>query len=1178
MHLSGLLQALRETSAFTELCENLETAHQPLNEAVVRSARPYVVAALARCKATPLVVVCGRTDRAHDIAEQLLAWIPDLRVLRLQEPGPMFYDHAPWTDATVRARIQVLSALAQPLRVRDIAPQKPPVIVTSVHALMQQTLPVREFRRVSRQLRVGGQQDPDKLLHHLVGIGYEPASVVTKPGTFGRRGGIVDLFPPAMHWPVRIEFFGDEIDSLRTFDPATQRSVDTLDHFILTPAREVLPEHMPALAQQLESWFATQPPVSENVDSLLDDLTHLSMGMMFPHGEYYLPLLYPTPSSLLDYLPDDAQIVVDDWDTIYDITQELETQALEIRNDREQRSLLPPDMPLPYHTWDELQDALTARAPLHLGTTDVPSMLGFAPEKRFGGQLRAFLDHLQTLDDSRETVIIVTRQAQRLAELWRERSVKPIHPRAYIDTLDELTTPVFVEGELGEGWQFKTENMVWHLFTDAEIFGWQRPEPRRRVQKRAVNPEAHFADLQEDDYVVHIDFGIGQFRGIQKRIIQNTEREYLVVEYGGGDVLHVPIHQADRVSKHVGVQGKTPTLNRLGNQDWARTKERTQKAVEEVAEDLLALYAARSVVEGHAFPPDGPWQHELEASFPYVETDDQLRALNDVKADMESPYPMDRLICGDVGYGKTEVALRAAFKAVTDNRQVAILVPTTVLAQQHYTTFMQRLVTFPVRVEMLSRFKTRAEQQAIIEDLAAGKVDIVVGTHRLLQNDVHFRDLGLLVIDEEQRFGVTHKERLKRLRTEVDVLTMTATPIPRTLYMGLTGLRDISLIQTAPEERLPVINHVGPNDERMMRQAILREIDRGGQVFVVHNRVKTIYTLQEWLSELVPEASFVVGHGQMDEHELEQVMTDFGAGEFDVLVCTTIIESGIDIPRANTIIIDHADRFGLSQLYQLRGRVGRSANQGYAYFFYPRNQPLTPEARARLETINEYTDLGVGMSIAVRDLEIRGMGDLLGMRQSGYIDAVGFHLYTQMLTGAVKAVEPEKPLRVEAKVTTTGDENGVEAAVPVTIDMPLPAYIPTDFIEDMALRIQLYRRLASIHTDTELDAMRAELNDRFGALPPAVEGLLFQIEIKLLAQQAGATSITSERNRLSVKLPYLGSIDRDALQKYLGDAVRVSRTAVWLLDVDANADQWQLQLGTVLKMLSRDRIAAVSLG
>jgi transcription-repair coupling factor (superfamily II helicase) len=478
---------------------------------------------------------------------------------------------------------------------------------------------------------------------------------------------------------------------------------------------------------------------------------------------------------------------------------------------------------------------------------------------------------------------------------------------------------------------------------------------------------------------------------------------------------------------------------------------------------------------------------------------------------------------------------------------------------------------------MLSRFRTRGEQRQVIEDTQAGKIDILIGTHRLLQEDVRFKELGLLIIDEEQRFGVTHKERLKRMRTEVDVLTMTATPIPRTLYMGLTGLRDISLIQTPPEERLPIINHVGVHDERMIRQAILRELDRGGQVFFVHNRVQTIYAIADRLQRLVPEATFAVGHGQMDEHQLETIMADFALGAYDVLVCTTIIENGIDIPNANTMIVDRADRFGLAQLYQLRGRVGRSANQAYAYFFHPRNQPLTPEARARLETIGEYTELGSGMSIAVRDMEIRGMGDLLGVRQSGYIDAVGFHLYAQLLNEAVATIQNARPELPQPKIgLTETDEDHSGPRTPVTIDLPLPAYIPTDFIGDMALRIQLYRRLASIEDLEELDTMEAELQDRFGALPPAVQGLVYQMRVKLLGQLAGATGITTENSKVAIRLPYLGSINREALQEQLGDEVRISRTAVWL-NASVSDAQWQATLLSVLKNLDRREIGLVGM-
>jgi transcription-repair coupling factor (superfamily II helicase) len=531
---------------------------------------------------------------------------------------------------------------------------------------------------------------------------------------------------------------------------------------------------------------------------------------------------------------------------------------------------------------------------------------------------------------------------------------------------------------------------------------------------------------------------------------------------------------------------------------------------------------------------------------------------------------MDRLICGDVGYGKTEVALRAAFKAVMDSKQVAILVPTTVLAQQHFMTFSQRLAAFPVRVEMLSRLRTRQEQNDILAKTARGEVDILIGTHRLLQADVTFRDLGLLIIDEEQRFGVTHKERLKQMRTEVDVLTLTATPIPRTLYMSLSGIRDISMIQTPPEERLPVLTYVGPSDDKLIRQAILREIDRGGQIFFLHNRVSTIKAIARRLEELVPEASVAIGHGQMPEDELETVMTEFAAGEYDVLLCTTIIESGLDIPNANTIIIDRADMFGLAQLYQLRGRVGRGANRAYAYLFHPRSTRLTEDARARLDTIAEQTELGSGLNIAMRDLEIRGSGDLLGTRQSGYIASVGFYLYTQLLAQAVQKLKSGQPARQSdsplPELAATGPTT--------TIDLPIPTYIPVDFIPEVALRLQLYRRLADLQTESAIEEMRTELTDRFGPLPPEISGLLFQIQVKLRSSRANVTAITSDDNQINIRLPYLAEVDRPALQAYLGSDTRVSRTSVWLLR-DPNSDEWQARLLEVLDKLKTSTPEAI---
>jgi transcription-repair coupling factor (superfamily II helicase) len=1137
------------------------------------------VAALARELQRPVLVVTARVERAYDIAEQLPAWLPETRILRFQEPTTMFYERAPWTETVMRARLQTLAALAPPIVPGNAqTPNQPPVLVTSAHALMQVTLPVRDFRAGSRQFRVGQRVDPDQLIKQWVGVGYQAVSVVVGPGTFSRRGGIVDVFPPAMDFPVRIEFFGDEIDSLRTFDPATQRSVETLKSFVTTPAREALPGQLPIAAARLAEWFERLPAQEEDLASPAPDWHQLENATGFPLAEAYLPYLYDTPASLLDYLPENTLVIVEDWANLRDTMGELEDQALSLRDEKIQGNALPSNAPLPYHTWDELFDELSSRAILHFGQPDdfggQGPILGeyFSPGPRYAGQLRLFLDELHEADHAAEgdISVIVTRQAQRVAELWGEQAeTRP--PVTVIDSASTLGQITFVEGALTEGWTLHYgDGAHLHLLTDAEIFGWNRPEPRRRIQPRPMTPEAYFADMAEGDYVVHVDFGVGQFKGIHKRTLDGSEREYLLVEYGGGDMLYVPIHQADRISKYLGSDGGEPTVNRLGSPEWARTKERTQKAVEAVADDLLQLYAARNVVRGHAFSDDTAWQHEVEASFPYVETEDQLRAINEVKADMERPRPMDRLLCGDVGYGKTEVALRAAFKAVMDSKQVAVLVPTTVLAQQHYTTFSNRLISFPLRVEMLSRFRTRAQQEEILQSLREGKIDMIIGTHRLLGDDVQFKDLGLLIIDEEQRFGVTHKEQLKKMRTEVDVLTMTATPIPRTLYMGLTGVRDISVIQTPPEERLPVVTHVGIYDDKLVRQAILRELDRGGQVFFVHNRVQSIDMVAARLRRLVPEASFVVGHGQMEERELEAIMADFSTGEYDVLVSTTIIESGLDIPNANTIIIDRADRFGLAQLYQLRGRVGRSSNQAFVYFFHDRDHRMTQEARERLETIGEYTDLGAGLSIAIRDLEIRGIGDLLGTRQSGHIDAVGFHLYTQMLSDAVSRVRQENgPIVVEENMADAAQV--LQSRSMVTIDLALPGYLPTDYVPDMQLRIQLYRRLANIETETELDVMQAELQDRFGAPPQPVEGLLTQLRIKLLAQQAGATAVASENGRLHIKLPYLGSIDRVALQNYLGEDVRVSRTAIWLPQ-NLPENEWRPLLVNVLRRLDREQV------
>jgi len=698
-----------------------------------------------------------------------------------------------------------------------------------------------------------------------------------------------------------------------------------------------------------------------------------------------------------------------------------------------------------------------------------------------------------------------------------------------VEQVPEPGTLVLVQGSLAEGWVMNDDV---YLFTDSEIFGFVK---QRRLMKRRVVPRHKLmAEINPDDYVVHVEHGIGRFSGVTTLNVAGSDKEYLVLQYAAGDILYIPTDQIDRVNRYIGASDRPPVLSRLGTQEWNRTKQRAKEAAEALAQELLVLYAAREVVPGFAFSRDTLWQQELEGSFPYVETPDQLEAQIEVKADMEKAKPMDRLVCGDVGYGKTEVAIRAAFKAVMDGKQVAVLVPTTVLAQQHYTTFSERLDAFPLKVEVLSRFRSLAEQRSVIDGLASGTVDICIGTHRLIQKDIAFKDLGLLIIDEEQRFGVNHKEYLKKMRQEVDVLTLSATPIPRTLHMSLAGVRDMSTMETPPEERLPVKTYVAEYDKHLVRETILRELDRNGQVFFVHNRVQSIAMVAEELRELVPEAEIAIGHGQMPEEELERVMADFSRGRIDILVCTTIIESGLDMPNVNTVIVNQADRFGLTQLYQLRGRVGRGANLAYAYFLYDGGKYLMPVARKRLRTIYEATELGAGFGIAMKDLEIRGAGTLLGPRQSGHITAIGFSLYTRLLAEAVE----------ERKARIAGVKEPPPRLPAPTIDLPLDTYIPEDYVPDVNTRLELYRSLTDKKEAEKLDDLAQEYQDRFGALPLEVENLFYAVRIKNLAAQAGIESISTEEGQIILRrfkgLPF----DRQKLEPVLSDEIAVGRMQI----------------------------------
>lgn len=1093
-----------------------------------------------------MLLVVARPDGARRMHEELVAWSPfPGRVLLFPEPDALPYERISPDPETTSERTSVLTGLVTGSAGEASSPL---LIVASVRSLMDHLLPVTEFRDRLSTLRVGDEVSPHRLIERWLEAGYEPAPVVDRLGQFARRGGILDVFPCAAKpdssdegqpvsreapplLPVRIEFWGDRVESLRVFDPTTQRSVYRVEEVLVPPV----------------SLVATVQSGSRH---------------------------WPQPSSLIDYLPPGSLIVLHEPSRLAAVAADLDAQSQELAADLRKRGELEEDAPRPYFLWDELvadiessvrdgpaDDSISTdgAAPRHCPSQhpgrnlmlvlehhpDDESM-AFIHPPAFGGRLQHFLDAVLTREGMGQQVVIVTQQAPRMNELLEERGLAV--PNIQI-----------VQGSLQEGWASTDVGVT--IFTDNEVFGFTRT--RRVVRhRRFASRDRFLADIQPGDYVVHVDHGIGIYQGMVRLPVTGRaeavaetagpsdggQREYLAITYAEGDLLYVPVDQSDQVARYVAPGDHRPNLTRLGTGDWAKARRRVRRAVREIAKDLLELYAARQTAQGHSFAPDSQWQWELEHSFPYLETPDQLQAIQEVKADMESPRPMDRLLVGDVGFGKTEIALRAAFKAVMDGRQVAVLVPTTVLAQQHFNTFKQRLSAFPVRVEMLSRFLSEREQQEVIRGLKDGRVDICIGTHRLIQKDVQFKDLGLVIIDEEQRFGVAHKERLKQLRKEVDVLTMTATPIPRTLYMSLAGVRDMSTVETPPEDRLPVRTYVMQYHEETIREAILRELDRGGQVYFVHNRVRGIDVVADRVRRLVPEARVAIGHGQMPEDLLERVMLDFSLGRYDVLVCTTIIESGIDIPNVNTIIVNNAHRFGLAQLYQLRGRVGRGSQRAYAYLFYPPDAALTEQAEQRLRTIFEATELGAGFRIAMKDLEIRGAGNLLGAEQHGHISAVGFDLYTRLLAEAVdqmRSLVQGAPMDGGAAPSARPRVRHMDLRT--IVDLPLPAHIPSDYIEDDALRLNIYQRLAAIRTGEELGALMDELEDRFGPLPEPVQDLVYVVGLRLKAAARGVDEIAMAEDDVTVKLSgRLPRLDWRGLARKIGSPLRVGSNQVRL--------------------------------
>jgi len=1116
----------------TDLTSLLQAEDAVVSVAGLQGSAPaYLLSRLIPGLSAPLLIVTADQEGADELCRELRYF-----AARPEEILPFpSWDVTPFEAASPHPDIvgERLNALLRLLDGRARA------LVVPLASALQRVLPRAVLGEVCQYLVTGEELERETLVGKLVKLGYAHVPIVEDRGSFSVRGGILDIFPPDLPRPVRIEFFGDLVETMRFFDPVTQRSLEPMEELVLLPSREVvlseavLKEFAPRLKRRCDH----QGIGADRRRELLEQLTHA----IYPPGiDFLQPLFHPGLETLFDYAGPGAIRVV------------LDPAALEEGCERFAR---------------ELGDA-ASRAELRDAVTCEPEAL-FLSAGEFAGKLgqgrRLLLPRLELAGEGGTLVRLPAQENSDLKlELGSEgervlapladrmvhwiaagfRVLVPCHQAGQARRLYELLThyrlpleiseerfpqaatrpPGRVEilvGEISRGFRLEAERLV--VVAEEEIFG-KRVKRRGLSEARKKQLLTSLAELKPGDHMVHIDFGVALYRGLEHLSLTGLEGDFLLLEYAGGDKLYLPVDRINLVQRYVGAEGIEPRLDRLGAAGWEKAKAKARSEVQEMAAELLKIHAAREVQEGFRFSPADDMYREFEAAFAFEETPDQAAAIDQVIADMESPRPMDRLVCGDVGYGKTEVAMRAAFKAALDGKQVAILVPTTVLAQQHAESFAARLKDYPVRVEMLSRFRTPQEQKKILEGVRKGEVDIIIGTHRLLQKDVVFKDLGLLIVDEEQRFGVTHKERLKQFRAVVDILTLTATPIPRTLYMSLMGIRDLSIIDTPPVDRLAIKTFVSRSSDELIREAVLRELRRGGQVFFVHNRVQSIGAMAEELKRIVPEARIAVGHGQLAEKELEKVMLSFMHGESNLLLCTTIIESGLDIPSANTLIVNRADTFGLSQLYQLRGRVGRSKSRAYAYLLIPGEGSISSDARERLKIIQDLTELGAGFRIATHDLEIRGAGDLLGARQSGDIVAVGYELYAELLDEAVRTLKGEAmPERVEPE-----------------IKLKVPAFIPEEYVKDPNQRLLIYKKLTQPADEAEIDDIRAELIDRFGALPMAAVYLLEIMRIRVLLkgllvkeiELAGADLVLSFHERTPVSPDAITALLRKEKGKY----------------------------------------------
>jgi len=1122
-----LFADVEKLAAFQRVASHLKEGTGRIRiSGLLPTAKALTLALLQRTAGRPLIVIVPDNRAGEDLVPVLQAFH---ELVGGGEAESIFSlptrDVLPFQNLSPHPEIQEERAVA----LWKIATGAVSILVSPIASTALRLRASEYYADLARAVRRGETIDIDPLLRHLNTVGYASTDVVEMPGEYAVRGGILDVYSPEADRPLRIEFFGDEVESIRKFDPATQRSSNPVEEALLLPLTEtpVSEDLLGAIHARLSGQRIA------GAEEIVEQAVRSAGVTVFPGWEFYAPVA-GADRTVFDLMPR-AVVLADEPDTLRNEFDRAWARIEEAHERSEVGNLVrPTDLYLPPEEWWTRLATLPGADLEHLeiarpGQADTASFHS-QPAQRFHSSVPALLEEVRKqLGDQNRVLIAVPNigEVERLADLFSENALsfrlgsRTRGGESYADETayfaGEILTSTLAKAYVPDGVVLPDAHLA--IFGARDLFDESEAvisRPQRSKSKTAAFL-SDFRDLQVGDYVVHVEHGIGQYQGLKEINQGDGKAEFMLLEYAEGARLYVPLTRLDLIQKYRSSEGAKPALNHLGSMAWAKTKARVRKAMKDMADELLKLYAERKAAKGQAFSADNQWMREFEDSFEYSETEDQDLAITDVKRDMESSQPMDRLLCGDVGYGKTEIAMRAAFKAVNDNKQVAVLAPTTVLAFQHFETFKQRFAAFPVAIEMISRFRSPRQQKEILQKVEAGKVDVLIGTHRLLSKDLKFADLGLLVVDEEQRFGVRHKERLKQMRKEVDVLTMSATPIPRTLHMSLVGLRDMSVIETPPKDRMAIQTVVATWDAKLIQSALQQELDRGGQAYFVHNRVESIWEMAAKLQEFVPQARIIVGHGQMSEGELEKVMLKFMHHEADILVSTTIIENGLDIPLCNTIIINRADRFGLSELYQLRGRVGRSNRRAYAYLLVPSEVELTPIARRRLAALKEFSDLGAGFKIAALDLELRGAGNLLGGEQSGHIEAVGFELYTQMLDRAVREMK--------------GEAAAEEAET--QLNLGLNIRIPSEYIREENQRLRIYKRVAGVETESQLNDVAAELQDRYGEPPAAVRNLLDYAALKLLAAHVGVTGIERKRDITTIKFRPNAVIDPGKLARFV---------------------------------------------